>query len=204
MVLERRLLRIHAMGRACALYALSGQATAGAILSERSSRNPRSEPSVRPLDWILLSTCAALLVIGPAMALHEWSRHDQAAGLAEITGEPVPLEPAFRTAWRTGILVAVIVAGIAGTLVALRIARQPRVRAVSHRLIWLLLAGMTLLDLAFLADGRWFLNAPYAIRGSTIVWLYPAAAILMGGSVVRLTELEEAFAEPGALRLQAS
>ena len=157
---------------------------------------------MRAVDWILLATCAALLVVGPAMALQEWSRHDQATGLAEITGEAPVLEPAFRAAWRTGILVAVIVAGVAGTLVAVRIARQARVRAVSRRLIGLLLAGMTLLDLAFLADGRWFVNASYALRGSTVVWLYPAAAILMGGSVVRLSELEDAFGAPDASAAQ--
>lgn len=151
---------------------------------------------MRAIDWILTLVSGALLVAGPAMALQEWSRHEQRAGLAEITGDEIALEPAFRTAWRSGILVAVVVAGIAGTIVAVRVAREPRVRAVSKRLLWLLLAGMTLLDLAFLADGRFFQTAEYAVRGSTVVWLYPLAGVLMGGAVVRLAELEEAFGTP--------
>lgn len=155
---------------------------------------------MRAVDWILLAVCAALLVAGPAMALQEWSRHEQQAGLAEITGAQQPLAPEFRLAWRSGLLVAVIIAGVAGTIVAVRVSRQPRVRSVSHRLLWLLLGGMTLLDLAFLADGRWFVEAPYALRGSTIVWMYSLAAILIGGSVARLSELEDAFGGRHALR----
>lgn len=151
---------------------------------------------MRGIDWLLLVICAALLIAGPAMALQEWSRHERQAGVGELTGEAPPIEPAFRTAWRSGILVGVILGGIAGTIVAVRVARLPRVRSVSKRLIWLLLAGMTLLDLAFLADGRYFLQAPYLLRATTIVWLYPLAAILIGGAVIRLSELEDAFGEP--------
>ena len=151
---------------------------------------------VRALDWILLAVCALLLVAGPAMALQELSRYQSSAGLAGLTGEKLPIEPAFRGAWRGILLVAVIVAGILGTLVAIRVARQQKVRAVSGRLIALLLTGMTVLDLAFLADGQYFLDADYLVRGVTIVWLYPAAGILIGGSIVRLTELESAFGTP--------
>lgn len=144
-------------------------------------------------DWIMLAACAVLLVAGPAMALQELSRAEEERGLVALTGTAPPLEPAFRVAWRQVLLGAVVVAGVAGTWIAVRVARAPRVRSVSRRLLALLLAGMTLLDLAFLADGRWFMLAPYATRGATVVWLYPLAAVLMGGSVMRLSELEEAF-----------
>lgn len=129
------------------------------------------------------------------MALQEFAHAQSQAGLQQLTGETAPIEPAFRTTWRAILLLTVVVAGIAGTLLALRIARQPKVRAVSARLIVLLLAGMTLLDLAFLADGQWFVLAPYVARGLTIVWLYPIAGVLIGGSVMRLSEVEEAFGE---------
>lgn len=150
---------------------------------------------MRPLDWLLLAACAVLLLSGPAMALQEFAHAQSQAGLAQLTGEAAPLEPAFRTTWRVILLLAVIVAGIAGTLLALRIARQPKVRAVSSRLIVLLLVGMTLLDLTFLADGRWFVLSPYVVRGASIVWVYPLAGALIGGSVMRLAEVEDAFGE---------
>lgn len=137
---------------------------------------------------------AALVLAGPIMALQEWAAHQEQAGLAQITGERPPLDPAFRAPWRTGLLVAVIVAGVAGTLVAVRVAAQPKVRSVSGRLLWLLIGGMTLLDLAFLLDGR-MRDAAYAVRGTTTVWLYPIAGILMTGATVRLSELEDAFGD---------
>jgi hypothetical protein len=150
---------------------------------------------MRGIDWTLLATCALLVLSGPAMALQEMVRAEDAAGRAALTGETSALEPAFRTAWRAGLLFLVIVAGVLGTLLALRIARQPKVRAVSGRLVLLLLAGMTLLDLTYLADGRWFTLASYGARASTIVWLYPVAGVFIAGSVVRLAEVEDAFGE---------
>lgn len=151
---------------------------------------------MRALDWILLAVCALLLVAGPVMSLQELSRYQSSEGLEGLTGEKLPIEPEFRGAWRGILFVAVLVAGVLGTLVAVRVARQAKVRAVSGRLIGLLLAGMTILDLAFLVDGQYFLDAEYLVRGATIVWLYPVAGILMGGAIVRLTELESAFGAP--------
>lgn len=150
---------------------------------------------MRSIDWLLLLVCGLLLVAGPAMALQEWTRFEQQAGLAKVTGEAPALEPAFRSSWRAALLAAVIVGGLLGTILAMRIARQPKVRAVSGRLLLILLSGMVALDLTFLADGRWFVGAPYAIRGATIVWMYPLAAVLIGGAVMRLSEVEDAFAD---------
>lgn len=154
--------------------------------------------TVRAVDSALLAVCALLLLAGPAMALQELSRAEDASARAALTGEAGALEPAFRTPWRVALLLAVVVAGVLGTLLAMRIARQPKVRAVSGRLLLLLLLGMTLLDLAYLADGRWFMLAPHGARAVSIVWLYPIAAVLIAGSVMRLAEVEEAFAEARA------
>ena len=150
---------------------------------------------MRAIDWVLLATSGALLIAGPAMALQEWTRHQQAVGTAMVTGSFPAVDAVFRAPWRAGLLAGVIVAGVSGVIIALRIARQPKVRTVSARLLVLLLSGIVLFDLTYLADGRWFLDAQYAIRGATIVWLYPAAAILMGGAIMRLSELEEAFGD---------
>ena len=149
---------------------------------------------MRAADWTLLAVCGVLLIAGPAMAFQEFMRYQETSALADLTGEMPALDPAFRTSWRGILLLCVVVGGLAGTIVAFRLARQPKVRSVCGRLLTLLLLGMTLLDLAFLADGRWFLDEPYELRGSTIVWLYPGAAILMGGALMRLTEIEAAFA----------
>ena len=150
---------------------------------------------MRATDWMLLAVCGVLLVSGPAMALQEFLRYEEATGFEDVTGETLALDPAFRATWRGILLLCVVAGGIIGTLVAIRLARQPKVRSVSGRLLTLLLAGMTLLDLAFLVDGRYFLDADYAIRGATVVWLYPASAILMGGALARLTEIEAAFGD---------
>lgn len=150
---------------------------------------------VRGMDWVLLAVCGVLLIAGPAMALHEFIRHQDTSSFVQLTGQVPDLNPEFRSSWRVLLLGCVIIGGIAGTVVAFRFARQPKVRALSGRLLTLLLVGMTLLDLAFLADGRWFLDEPYLVRGSTIVWLYPAAAVLMAGALMRLVEIEEAFGD---------
>lgn len=153
---------------------------------------------MRGTDYALLATCAALLVAGPVMALLEYERHLDAASLAEVTGEAPPVDVEFRAPWRAGVLLAVIAIGILGTLVALRVSWQPRVRAVSGRLLFLLLAGMSVLDLAFFADARWLAAAPHGVRAASVVWLYPVGAMLVAGAAMRLAEVEAAFAKPRA------
>lgn len=160
-------------------------------------------------DRLLLFTCAVLVLSGPAMALQEYSRVDQERAVRELTGaQPTP-DLTFRTLWRTGLLVLIIVAAVVGSLLAMRFARQKRVRAVSGRLLFLLLAGMTILDLAFLTDGAWFMEKPHELRALTIVWAYPVGALLVAGATYRLLEVEALFgdarafptvgsAEPGA------
>lgn len=153
---------------------------------------------MRGPDWILLLGCAALALAGPLMALQELAMASDARALEALTRNPTNLEPAFRAAWRTFLFVVVLIVGVVGTLVAVRVSRKPRVRNVSGRLLALLLGGMTLLDLAFLADGRWFQLADYTVRAASIVWLYPISAILMGGAALRLAEVEEAFSHADA------
>lgn len=148
---------------------------------------------MRALDWLLLLGCAALVLAGPIMALQELAKAEDARARAALTNNPEELEPAFRASWRTFLFAVVLVVGVLGTIAAVRISRKPRVRVVAGRLLWLLLGGMTLLDLAFLADGRWFQLAPHNVRAASIVWLYTVAGVLIGGSILRLAEVEDAF-----------
>lgn len=179
-------------------HTIHGAARSSRCSSESLFRRASHYGTLRPTDWILLAVCGVLLVAGPAMALQEFTRYERAAGITDVSGVAPDLDPAFRSAWREVLLGCVIIGGIVGTIVAVRIARQPRVRSVSGRLIMLLLVGMTLLDFAFLADGMYFLDESYAIRGATIVWMYPLAAVLMAGSLMRLTEVEGALGTPRA------
>lgn len=152
---------------------------------------------VKVADAVLILCCLVLLAAGPAMALQELAQAEEDAGVSSVTGEraPTTYDAPFRGWWRGALFLVLVVAGAAGFFLSVRIARQPRVRQVSGRLLALLLIGMTLFDLAFLADGRWFLSAPYQARAATIVWAYPLAAILMGGATLRLAEVERAFAD---------
>lgn len=154
---------------------------------------------MRATDWLLLLAAAALVVLGPAMAAQELSRLQDAQSLASLTGSAPAEDYAYRLPWRAATFGLVVGVGVVGTLVALRVARQPRVRAVSGRLLALLLTGMTLLDLAWLAEGRWLLAAPHAVRAGVVAWLYPLAALLLVGSVLRLSEVEAYFREGGRL-----
>lgn len=149
---------------------------------------------MRATDWTLLVGCIVLLVAGPAMAVQELAKAEEEQARAEITGgEALPLDPAFRGWWRGVLLATLVVVGVASFAVSWRIAKQPKVRAVSGRLLALLLVGVSILDLAFFLDGRLYLDAPYQERALTIVWLYPLAAILMGGATLRLVEVERVF-----------
>lgn len=149
---------------------------------------------MRATDGFLLAACALLLLSGPLMALQELAAAEEAASLAELMKTTPTLQPAFRAPWRTATFLMVLVAGVAGTLVALRVARKPLVRSLTGRLLGLLLAGMSIADLAFYADVKLFAEAPHVFRAATIVWAYPVAAVLMGGALVRLVEVERAFA----------
>lgn len=148
----------------------------------------------RPLiDHALLVLAALLMVAGPVMALQEAAEQNQLAAAAQLTGALPAPDYAFRVTWRGGLFIASLLVSVLGSLVLVRVGRAPRTRAVSGRLLSLLFAGMTVLDLAFLADGAWFLSAPYLVRAVTIVWAYPLAGALLFGSVLRLHEVETAF-----------
>lgn len=152
---------------------------------------------LRAPDIVLLVSCGVLLLSGPVMSLQEFIRAEEEKGLAELTGTPAATayDAPFRGWWRGVLFLVLLVIGVVGFLLSIRIARQPKVRSVSGRLLAILLVGITLFDLTFLADGRWFLTAPYEVRAATVVWLYPLAAILIGGATLRLVELERVFGE---------
>lgn len=150
---------------------------------------------MRATDWTLLIACLVLLLAGPAMALQEFIVAEEQAGLEGVTGEAPTYDAPFRGWWRGLLFLVLLVIGVVGFVVSVRIARQPKVRSVSGRLLGILLVGITLFDMTFLVDGRWFLTGPYTLRASTIVWLYPLAAFLIGGATLRLIELERVFGE---------
>ena len=142
-------------------------------------------------DWVLLLASAALMLAGPAMALEEWRAHEDARA-AEALGVPAPDDGA-RAAWRMPLLALVLLVSALGTWSAGRVLARPVARGVSRRLVALLVAGMTVLDLAYLLDGTRLADAPPALRAATIVWAYPLAGFLVGGSAHRLAEVAERF-----------
>lgn len=150
---------------------------------------------MRLSDRLLLIACGALVLAGPVMAVQEYVKGRQALGVEVVTGERAAVgDTGFRATWRVVLLALVLAVGVFGSLQVLRVARAPRVRGVSRRLVALLLAGMVLLDLAFLLD-RAAAEAAYLVRAVSVVWAYPLAAVVVALSSARLSELEAAFAQ---------
>lgn len=158
---------------------------------------------MRASEWLLLAACAGLLVIGPAMAYQEMARSDayrreldEARARAELTNTPEATpEPdyTYREPWRWPLFALVVLSGVTGSLVLVRLARRRRLRSVAGRLLGLLLLGMTLVDVAFLLDVQWAFGQAFLARGWSVVWLYPVGAVLIAGSLYRITELEPHF-----------
>lgn len=148
---------------------------------------------MRRLDVLALVLAGLAILAGPLMALQELAKdRDQTArgAVLEPSAAPSDLDVGYRLAWRAAMLALTLALDVVGSVVMLRIGRQPRVRAVSGRLLWLLVAGLAWVDLAFFLDGRYLLYAPYALRALVVSWLYPAGAILVAGSVFRLGDVE--------------
>lgn len=127
------------------------------------------------------------------MALQEFAKSQDASAELEITGKLSPVDAEFRGAWRFPVTLLVIIVGILGTWTAARALVDPDVRRVCGRLLGILLAGLTVAYVAYYLDGTTFAEAPYLLRGATIVWAYPIAGVLIAGSVHRLAELDERF-----------
>lgn len=147
---------------------------------------------MRALTWTLVLVSATLVVLGPTMALQELAAREEAEAHASLTGEPVEVDLGYRAPWRLPLFALVAAVGVLGSLVALRVLRKPRLRSVSGRLLGLLFAGMTLVDLAFLAD----LRAPHLPpmgRAALVVWVYVGGALLVAGSAARLDDVETVF-----------
>lgn len=165
---------------------------------------PSPCPRVRAADRLLLLGCAAIALAGPIMAVQEVAYWRELVGLAAVVGSAEGAPGAgFRELWHVVLLVLILVVGVLGTLQLARVARSPRVRPLSARLLALLLAGMVLLDVSFLLD-RMALSANPLLRALTVVWLYPLAAVVVMLSAARLAELEEAFAAESAEGAAAS
>lgn len=150
---------------------------------------------MRARHWLLVAAALVLALAGPVMAWQELDRDARDASIAELTGEPASPDVAFRAQGRMVVFAAVVVLGAVGTWASVVVARAPRVRSASGRLMFLLLVGMTVADLAFLLDVRALAEAPYRTRASVVAWIYPAAAVLVAGSTLRLAEVEEAFGQ---------
>lgn len=147
---------------------------------------------MRVLSWALVLVSATLIVLGPTMALQELAAREEAEAQASLTGETVVLDLGYRAPWRLPLFLLVAAVGLLGSLAALRVLRKPRLRSVTGRLIGLLFAGMTLLDLAFLVDVQAPTMPPLA-RAAIVVWIYVGGAILVAGSVARLDDVETVF-----------
>lgn len=134
------------------------------------------------------------MLAGPVMAWQEWHAHEDALAAKALTGITPERDATFRAAWRLPLSVlAFLVTALGGWSIA-RVAASPVARGVSTRLVALLAAGILLADAALLLDGWRFSDAPYALRAATIVWAYPLAGFLVGGSAHRLAEVAERFA----------
>jgi len=125
-----------------------------------------------------------------AQELLRASERDAEGLVVQPTATPGEIDAGFRVASRAGLLVLVLALDALGTLALWRFSRERRVRAVSGRLLALLVAGLALLDLAYLFDGRFLVAAPYAARALFVSWIYPVGAILAAGSVLRLLDVE--------------
>lgn len=148
---------------------------------------------MRASDRIFLGLCVALVVAGPVMAVQEMLKARQAEGVGlviETNRAPTDLDVGFRIAWRGALFVGILALDVMGSLVLLRVGKQPRVRAVSGRLVGLLVGGLAALDVAFLLDGKFLADAPYALRALVVVWLYPVGALVAAGAAMRLDEVE--------------
>jgi hypothetical protein len=148
---------------------------------------------VRRLDVLALLLCGLAMLVGPVMALQELSKANDAAAAGLVidpSAAPRDLDAGFRLAWRTALVALILAIDVVGSVVMLRIGRQPRVRAVSGRLLGLLVFGLAWLDLAFLVDARYLFAAPYAERALIVSWLYLVGAVFVAGSVFRLGDVE--------------
>lgn len=148
---------------------------------------------MRATDWLGLLASACLVVIGPAMSLQEFAKSQDQAAQQSITGVLPPPDASFRAAWRFPITILVVVIGVLGSWTAARALLDPDVRYVCARLLVLLLGGLAILYGTYYVDGALMSDAPYVLRGATIVWMYPLAGVVIGGSVYRLADLDEHF-----------
>lgn len=141
-------------------------------------------------DWLLLLASAGLILAGPAMAWQEWSTENARASAVD---ETAPLDLSYRAAWRAPLLILVFLAGALALYAAIRVILDATVRALAGRLLGMLLCGAALAFVAFVLDGALMQDDAPWVRMLTIVWLYPIAGVLIGGSAHRLAELREHF-----------
>lgn len=155
---------------------------------------------MRRLDVLCLILTGLVLVAGPLMALQELAKARDAEAQGFLVAQdaaPGDLDLGYRLVWHSAMLVLTLLVDLLGCLVMLRIGRQPRVRAVSGRLLALLVVGLAWLDLAYFVDSRYLTDARYLVRAGVVAWLYPLGALLALGSVFRLGDVESLMARSG-------
>src|SRR5581483_23863 len=100
---------------------------------------------VRRLDVVVLVLCGLAMLAGPLMALQELAKEREQEARDAVAGPgaaPPDFDLGYRVAWREALLVLTLALDVAGSVVMVRVGRQPRVRAVSGRLLWLLVLGL--------------------------------------------------------------
>ncbi|MFA5860747.1 MAG: hypothetical protein WDA16_03540 [Candidatus Thermoplasmatota archaeon] len=147
-------------------------------------------------DWLLLVCAAALIMTGPVMSLQELAKAQEQKSEFSLTGTLPPVDGGFRDSWRVPLTILVLVSGLVGTLALVRVLLDAGVRVVARRLLVLLMLGLVTLYVTYYLDGLLFSRVEYGVRALTIVWFYPAAGLLIAGSVHRLAELVDHFGAP--------
>jgi hypothetical protein len=149
---------------------------------------------MRLRHWLLLAACIALAVVGPVMAWQELEHASRDDALAGLTGEQPETDPSFRAPGRMATLAAAGVVGLAGAWTGIAAVRVATVRSVSTRLLVLLVLGLLGVGLAYVVDVRILAEVSYRVRAGFVGWAYTAAAVVVGGSALRLAQIEDAFA----------
>lgn len=144
-------------------------------------------------DWLLLACAGVLVVVGPAMAIQELAKAQEEKARFDLTGELTPVDASLRDGWRLPLTALVLVTGLVATFTLVRAVLDVGTRPLVGRLVALMLGGLALLYVTYYVDGAFFATQPYALRGTTIVWLYPVAGVLVGGSAWRLGEIATHF-----------
>lgn len=146
---------------------------------------------VRWPDVLLLLGAGLVTLSGLAMLVQELSAFDEAAEAFSRSQQVPPLDLAHRGLWRAAMPALSVAVSILGAYTLVRVNRKRRVRSVARRPGLVLLAGLTLVDVALFVDWAYALEAHYLVRALTTPWLYALSGALVGGAAYQLAVLED-------------